>query len=161
MKKFKYAFPRLTLILIIAGLAVCLAGFILNLCLCITDGVSHAVNPVLPAVLYILTFFITIGAAALLVSILVNSRYTVDEKRLKTSFGLITSNYNVEDIDVVVLDRETNKLLVYMKDESYIVAVIKPESYPDFVEAVLSANPKAEYAIQSLENTPDDKTKKS
>ena len=64
MKKFKYAFPRLTLILIIAGLAVCLAGFILNLCLCITDGVSHAVNPVLPAVLYILTFFITIGAAA-------------------------------------------------------------------------------------------------
>lgn len=160
MKKFKYSFPRLTLILIIVGLAVCLAGFILNLYVCITDGVSYAVNPAIPLVLYILMFAVTIGAGGLLVSILVLSYYSVDGKHIKTAFGFIRSSYNVKDVDVIVLDRETDKLLVYIKNESSIVIVIKSNLYTDFVQAVLDVNPAVEYAIQSVENTPDDKDKK-
>lgn len=160
MKKFKYSFPRVTLILIIAGMAVCLAGFILNLYVCITDGVSYAVNPAIPLVLYILMFAVTIGAGGLLVSILVSSYYSVDGKHIKTAFGFIRSSYNVKDVDVIVLDRETDKLLVYMKNESSIVIVIKSNLYTDFVQAVLDVNPAVEYAIQSVENTPDDKDKK-
>lgn len=160
MKKFKYSFPRLTLILIIAGLAVCLAGFIVNLYVCITQGISYAVNPALPLVLYILMFFITIVAGGLLVSVLCSSYYSVNQKTLRTAFGFIRSSYDVKQIDIVVLDRETNKLLVYFKDESYIIIVIKPSQYTDFVQAILDVNPSIEYAIQSVENTPDDKNDK-
>ena len=160
MKKFKYSFPRLTLILIIAGLAVCLAGFIVNLYVCITQGISYAVNPALPIVLYILMFFITIVAGGLLVSVLCSSYYSVNKKTLRTAFGFIRSSYDVKQIDIVVLDRETNKLMVYFKDESYIIIVIKPSQYTDFVQAILDVNPSIEYAIQSVENTPDDKNDK-
>ena len=154
MKKFKYPFPRLTFILIIAGLAVCLAGFIVNLYVCITQGTSWAVNPFLPLILYILMFFVSVVAGALLTSVLCSSYYAVDKKSIRTAFGFIRSNYDVNQIDVIVLDRETNKLLVYFKDESYIVIVIKPAQYTDFVQAVLDVNPAIEYAIQSIENEP-------
>lgn len=160
MKKFKYTFSRLTFILILVGLAVCLAGFIVNLVICITDGISHAVNPVIPLVLYILSFIVTIAAGALLSSILFSSYYEVGERYLKTAFGFIKSSYEVKKIDTIVLDRETNKLLVYMEDGSYIIIVIRSERYPDFVQAVLDVNPLVGYAIQSLENSPDDNSKK-
>ena len=161
MKKFRYSMPRLTLILIIAGLAVCLAGFGLNLYVCITDGTSYAVNPAIPLTLYILTFAVTAAAGGLLVSILVSSYYAVDGKKLKTAFGAIRSSYPTDDIDALLLDRATDRLYVRMKDGGIINVVIKSAAYADFVQAVLDANPAIEYAIQSLENTPDDKNRKN
>lgn len=160
MKKFKYAFPRVTFILIIVGLAVCLAGFIVNLYVCITQGISYAVNPFLPLILYILMFFVSIVAGGLLTSVLCSSYYAVDKKSIMTAFGFIRSNYDLKQAEVIVLDRETNKLLLYFNDESYIVVVITPAQYPDFVQAVIDNNPSVEYAIQSLENEPKDKDKK-
>lgn len=160
MKKFKYSFPRVTFILIIVGLAVCLAGFIVNLYVCITQGISYAVNPFLPLILYILMFFVSIVAGGLLTSVLCSSYYAVDEKSIMTAFGFIRSNYDLKQAEVIVLDRETNKLLLYFNDESYIVVVITPAQYPDFVQAVIDNNPSVEYAIQSLENEPKDKDKK-
>ncbi len=160
MKKFKYSFPRLTLILIIAGLAICLAGFILNLYVCITDGISYAVNPAIPVVLYVLTFAVTIFAGGLLLSILLSSYYAVGNGKIKTAFGIMRSTYAAKNIDVIVLDRQTNKLFVQMKDENYLTVVIKSGQYTDFVQAVLNENPAIEYAIQSIENTPDDKKDK-
>ncbi len=160
MKKFKYSFPRVTFILIIVGLAVCLAGFIVNLYVCITQGISYAVNPFLPLILYILMFFVSIVAGGLLTSVLCSSYYAVDEKSIMTAFGFIRSNYDLKQAEVIVLDRETNKLLLYFNDESYIVIVITPAQYPDFVQAVIDNNPSVEYAIQSLENEPKDKDKK-
>lgn len=160
MKKFKYSFPRVTFILIIVGLAVCLAGFIVNLYVCITQGISYAVNPFLPLILYILMFFVSIVAGGLLTSVLCSSYYAIDEKSIMTAFGFIRSNYDLKQAEVIVLDRETNKLLLYFNDESYIVVVITPAQYPDFVQAVIDNNPSVEYAIQSLENEPKDKDKK-
>lgn len=156
MKKFRYNFPKLTLILIIVGLAACLAGFIVNLYVCITQGVMYAVNPYIPLITYILMFAVTIVASGLLISILCASFYRVDDKAITTYFGIIRSSYDIKKVDTLVLDRETNKLLVYMEDESYIAVVIKSAQYQDFVQAVIDVNPVVGYAIQSIENTPDD-----
>ena len=160
MKKFKYSFPRLTLILIIAGLAICLAGFIVNLYLCIAQGISTAMNPVIPITMYCLMFVVTIAAGGLLISVLCSSYYAIDEKQIRAAFGFIISNYDIKKVDTLVLDRETNKLLVYMEDESYFAVVIKSAQYQDFVQAVLDINPAVGYAIQSVENTPDKNDKK-
>lgn len=155
MKKFDYAFPKLTRIMIYAGLAVCAAGFGINLYVCISDGVSHAVNPYLPLAIYILMFAVTIAAAGLLTAILLSSRYEVGEGLLTCAFGPIKSRYPARDIEAVVLDRETDKLWVSFKDDSYIAVVIKSGQYNDFVQAILDENGSVEYAIRSKESSPD------
>ena len=74
---------------------------------------------------------------------------------------MIASSYAAADIEIIVLDRQTEKLTVGFKDEGRLNVLIKKESYADFVQAILDINPAIEYAIQSLENTPDDKNKKN
>ena len=160
MIKFAYSFTRLTLILIIFGLCVCLAGFGVNLYVCISDGVETAANPAIPIVLYTLMFAVTVCAGGILLSILLFSSYKIGEKKLKMSFGIIKSSYDVGEIDTLLLDRASEKLYVVFKDESCMTVVIKKSQYTDFVQAVLDVNPRVEYAIQSIENTPDDNKKK-
>ena len=104
-------------------------------------------------------FFATTVLFAILVSVLVNSAYVIDGKKFKTKFGFIVSKYDVEDIETAVLDRKTDKLAVTFKNGNYIVIVVKQDWYEDFITALLVANPKIEYTINSLENKPEDDKK--
>ena len=87
--------------------------------------------------------------------------YSIDEKTLKTSFGIIKSKYKLENIESVLLDRTTDKLSIHFSDENFIVIVVKNEWREDFVDALLKANPKIEFTIKSKENDKKDEDKKS
>ena len=160
MKKFKYKFSRLTYWLIIAGIALSVAGFGLNLFVCIKNGISSAVDPVYPIIQYTLMFAVTIALFAILLSILISSYYLVDKENIVTSFGFIKSNYKIKDIETIELDRNTNKLSVYFSNDTFVVIVVKEEWYSQFVQAILDINPKIEYSIKSKENTSDNKEDK-
>lgn len=160
MKTFKYKFSKLIFWVIWAGIALCAVGFAVNLYFCITVGISSAADPVYPIIQYSAMFFVSVVLFVLLVSILKSSYYSVDEKNFTTSFGFIKSRYKIEDIDTIELDRVTNKLSVYFKNETYVVIVVKEEWYNDFVQAIIDVNPRIEYSIKSKENTPDDHDKK-
>jgi len=141
------------------GIALSVAGFIVNLVMCIINGVSSAANPTYPILQYSLMFFATVALFAILLSVLINSAYVIDGKKFKTQFGFIISKYNVEDIETVTLDRKTDKLAVTFTNGNYIVIVVKQDWYDDFISALLAANPKIEYSINSLENKPEDENK--
>lgn len=145
--------------LMIFGMVLCSVGFAVNLYYCIVNGARNAVDPVYPILQYVLMFFVTIVLFALLLSILLFSCYIVDGKTFKTKFGFITSKYDVEKIYEVTLDRKTNKLTVTFENGEFIVIVVKQEWYNDFIDAVLKANPKIEYSINSLENDKKDDKK--
>lgn len=149
MKIFKYRFSKLLKTLIFAGLALCAVGFALNVYLIFTNGVGTAVDPVYPILQYTLMFFITVLLAALLIGILLSSYYAVDGQTFKTAFGFIRSKYDVNNIELILLDRRTEKLTVHFSDGTYIVIVVKQEWYNDFIQAILDANPKIEYSIKS------------
>lgn len=136
----------------ILGMALCGLGFGLNLFYCIKNGVSHAADPVYPILQYVLMFIVTVVLFVLLLSILLFSSYSVDGMYFKTKFGLIVSKYDVEKINEVALDRKSNKLTVHFKSGEFIVIVVKQEWYDNFIDAVLEANPKIEYTVNSLEN---------
>ncbi len=160
MKKFRYRFSRLTYWLIIAGIALSVVGFGLNLFVCIKNGISSAADPVYPIIQYTLMFAVTVALFAILLSILISSYYLVDKEQIVTSFGFIKSKYKIKDIETIELDRNTNKLSVYFSDDTFVVIVVKEEWYSQFVQAILDINPKIEYSIKSKENTPDDKENK-
>ncbi len=159
MKRFKYKFTPLMKTMIWLGIALSVAAFTVNLVMCITNGVSSAANPLYPILQYSLMFYATALLFAILVSVIARSAYVIDGKKFKTQFGFIISKYNLEDIDTVTLDRKTNKLAVTFENGNYIVIVVKQDWYNDFIEAMLKANPKIEYTINSLENKPEDEKK--
>lgn len=160
MKVFKFKFTRLTTIFIYVGIALCFIGLGLNVYSVITSDIASAANPVYPIIQHTLMFLIPIVLLVLLISLLISSYYSVDEKYLKTSFGIIKSKYALSDIETVLLDRNTEKLTVFFKNKSFIVIVVRQEWYEEFINLICAANPQIEYTINSKESGGDDKDKK-
>lgn len=160
MKVFKYKFTKVTTILIYAGIFLCALCVGLNIFSIVTSDLSSSANIVYPVIQYTLMFLIPLALAVILVSLLVSSYYSIDEKWLKTSFGVIKSKYDLKDIKTLLLDRTTNKLSVYFNNESFIVIVVKEDWYDDFIDALCNANDKIEFTINSKENNKDDMDEK-
>lgn len=160
MKSFKYKFTPLMKALMCIAMALCAVGFGVNLYYCIKNGASHANTPVYPIIQYTLMFFVTVTLFVFILTILLFSAYSVDGKHFKTRFGLITSKYDVDKIELITLDRKTGKLTVTFKDGQYLVIVIKKQQYDDFVSALLNVNPSISYDVISLESNGTDDDKK-
>lgn len=152
MKVFKYKFSKLTTTLIYVGIVLCAVGFGLNIYSVVASDIASAANPVYPIIQHCLMFLVPSVLAVVLVSLLISSYYAIDGNTLKSSFGIIKSKYNIADIDSVNLDRTTDKLVVYFKNNNYIVIVVKKDWYEEFVDELCKANPEIEYTINSKEN---------
>ena len=161
MKTFKYKFTKLTISLIYIGIALCFVGLGINIYSVITSDISESAKMIYPIIQYTLMFLIPVVLLVLLISLILSSYYAIDGKILKTSFGIIKSKYDVQEIQSVILDRTNNKLAVYMKNGTFFVIVVKEEWYEDFIDTLCKANPQIEYSIRSKENDidKDDKQK--
>jgi hypothetical protein len=158
MKTFKYQFSLLIRILIFVALALCIVGFGINLYQVIVVGLNDSYNIYYTLIRYILMFAVTITLFAILVSLLISSFYSIEDKTLKTHFGFIVSKYDIESIDSITLDRANNKLNVIFSQTQMLSIVIKEQSYDDFIEVLLACKPTIDYEIISLTN--DDKKDK-
>lgn len=157
MKVFKYKFTKLILSLIYAGIALSALVVGLTTYYLIVSDIGSAVNIVYPVLQYSLMYFVAVLLCVILISLLISSYYSIDGKIFKTSFGIIKSKYDVDKIESIILDRATNKLAVYFDENNFIVIVVKEEWYEEFIAALLKANPKIEYTINSKENDIDKK----
>lgn len=159
MKVFKFKFSKLITAAIYAGMVLAVAAFGITLFTVIKDNVFGEGN-IYPILSHGIMFIISLLLFIVLLSLLISSYYSIDGKILKTSFGIIKSKFKIENIESIVLDRQTNKLTVHFADKSFILVVVKPEWYEDFVSEILKSNPKIEYTINSKQNSPDDQLKK-
>lgn len=158
MKVFKFKYSKLITVAIYAGIVLAIAAFGVTLYNVLTaDSVQLSVYRIIG---YAVMFFISVLMLVILISLLLSSYYSVDSKTLKTSFGIIKSKFKLENIDSVTLDRTTNKLTVHFVDNTFILVVVKPEWYEEFINELLKNNPKIEYTVNSKHNSPDDQLKK-
>ncbi|MDE7181457.1 MAG: hypothetical protein K2O41_00310 [Clostridia bacterium] len=157
MKRFKYKFSKLVTVLIYVSIALCFVGTGINIYSIARGDIKSAANPVYPIIQYVLMFLIPAVLLVLLISLLISSYYSVDDKCFRTSFGIIKSRYEISEIETVMLDRTTNKLTVYFKNNSFIVVVVREEWYNEFIDALCSANKSIEFSIKSKESGGDDK----
>lgn len=160
MKVFKFSFSKLTTIFIYLGIALSVAAFGVTLYTVIQGDFLQSSNIIYPIIGYAAMFVVSVMLLIILISLLVSSYYAVGNKILKTSFGIIKSKFNTDNIEQILLDRATNKLAVHFIDKTSVMVVVKPEWYDDFIAELLKCNPSIEYTINSIENTPDDKLKK-
>lgn len=161
MKVFKYKFTRLTTIFIYVGIVLCVIGIGLNIFSLLTSDPFSVANILYPILQYSLMFLIPLVLLVILISLLFSSYYSIDGKILKTSFGIIKSKYNINDIETIMLDRTTDKLTVFFKNNSFIVIVVKNDWYDEFIDALCKANNDIDFSIKSKEpDNKDDKDKK-
>ena len=159
MKMFKYKFSKLTKTLIYIGIALCFVGFGINIFAIVTGDIASAANPVYPIIQYTLMFLVPAVLLVILISLLLSSYYAIDGNTLKTSFGIIKSKYDISTIDTVLLDRNTNKLTVYFKNNNFVVIVVKEDWYDEFIDALCKTNKNIEFSIKS--KGPDNKNDKN
>ena len=155
MKTFKYKFTTTTLVFIYLGLALAAAGIALNTFNIFNERVWLYSNNSLDIIRYVLVYFVSIALAVILISLLVSSYYSIDEKKFKTSFGIIKSSYDVKTIRLIHLDRATDKLSVYFEEDKYLVVVVKKEWHNEFIDTLLKYNPEIEFSIDSKVNDID------
>ena len=133
MKTYKYKFTRLIKIFIYVGLALSAVALGFNTySICVYDFASSQ-NIVYPILQYSLMYFVAVLLFVVLLSLLISSYYRIDGKTFKTSFGIIKSKYDVDKIQSILLDRNTNKLSVYFDENTFIVIVVKEEWYEEFI----------------------------
>ena len=160
MKIFKYKFTTFKKVCIFAGIALAVAAFANTLYNILTESYNNYGNIVYPIIGYIAVIIVSVLMFIIAISLLASSYYAVGGKIFKTSFGIIKSKFNIDTIESIVLDRETDKLAVHFKDSTFIVIVVKREWYEEFITEILKCNPHIEYTINSKENSPDDQLKK-
>ena len=154
-KCFRFQFTPVVLLMSAAALLVCALGIALSVYNIFKSGL-HSFTDFLK---YPFLILISIALAVIVVALLIKSQYIVDDKNFTTQFGLIKSKCALKDITSVVLDRDTNKLTVYM-GEAYSVLSVQPSWNEDFVRALLKGNPSIDYSYTIRENNPDEDDKK-
>lgn len=160
MKTFKYKFTKVTYVFIYLGIALAAAAFGVTLFNVLSGEYKSAPNIAYPIIGFAAMFFVSVLLFVILISFLVSSYYAVGNGTLKTSFGIIKSKFSTDDIESIILDRATDKLTVNFSSGTFMVIVVKPDWYEDFITELLKYNSKIEYTIKSVENSPDDQLKK-
>jgi len=93
-----------------------------------------------------LLIILCVFCIAIVVGILLCSRYTVKGEYYYVQFGFIKSKYSIKEITAVVLDTDTKKLTVYVW-ENFSVLTMEAEDAWKFVETLQAVKPSITYNV--------------
>lgn len=153
-KYFKYKFTPTMLLLACAALALSVAGIAVSAYRIVKFGINGFSDALKSPFLIVICLFCIVLA----VSILIRSRYIVDDEYYTTQFGFIKSKFPIKDVTSLVLNTDLNKLTVYF-GEQYSVLSISPEWNDAFVTALREVNPNIDFSFTLAEKS-DEKDKK-
>ena len=150
-KNFKFKFTPLMLILAYTVIALCIVGIVLSV-LRITKYGIHEFRDILksPFLILICAFGIVV-----VISMLIRSRYVVIGEEFITQYGLIKSKFHIKSFTSVLLDTDSRKLTIYMKEEFFVVTT-NPEWNNDLVQAIREVNPDIEFSFTLADNNKKD-----
>lgn len=150
-KHFKIKFSVKIILLCVAVLAVCAAGIALSIVRICNYGI-HGFNDVIK---YPFLIAVSLACVVIVVALLIRSEYTVDDKDFTVKFGFIKTKYPIKDVTKVFLDREKNKLTVYM-GEQYAVLSVDQKWNDEIVRELMSRNQNIEYSFSVTEDKPQE-----
>ena len=156
-KRYRFRFSTLVMILLIAGIALCAVSFGLTtwqFLRFLTGDLSSFYE----WLKYIILYLVSVLLAVLFIAMLIRSEYVLTQSQLIIRFGLIKTKYELKNIYSIQHFKSTNKLTVYFDDfkSKYMVIVVKPEWYDDFVKSLLERNERITFDFL----TPDEEIKK-
>lgn len=140
VKKFRYRFSVLSLVLFGIGFALALFMIIFNLYKIssgklMSDGITNRSISILIALVFI-------GVA---ISVLSCSFYTINKTEIKTRLGFIVTGIKLNEIKEIVHFTSLNKLSIFYKDDEYSNVVISPKHFDEFATELRKFAPNIVY----------------
>lgn len=143
MKSFKYNYTLAVRILLVLAVILSGVGGGWNI-YSIVEYSPAGILKVLPyAVICALSLFFFI----LTLSMLFFSRYEIKNNTLVSKLGFLVSKINLDRITKIAKFLNENKLVIYYDREKFAVVFISPETYDDFISALLKSNKDIEYVL--------------
>ncbi len=136
MKKFRFNYS-VTVWLLLSAVILLLAG---GLAYNVYNTVSFTGRGAGNFVIYLLISLLNGFLLAFAVSVAVNGKYVIKNKKLYSYFGFIRSFADINDVVQITHFKKSDKLVLYFKDAKYTVVIISPEKYEDFIFALREEN---------------------
>ena len=152
MKKYKYTFPTLALVIMLIGavLAVLCAGWnIVRFSLFIKENVEITIYNYMSLILAIL---LSVGYIVVAVLAYFNSYYQVDKTNVILKWGIIKNVIDLNEVKEIKLLVENKKLELVFNDDSYFVIATQEKWFNSFVDDIKNAKPNIVY-VQVSEPT--------
>ena len=141
MKTFKIQFEKKYIVLAYVALVLCIAMFVFHLIRLIN---GEQIKDYYDMITYFLIFALTVFTPILLLSVIYNSSYIVENGKLITKYGFIKSRYEISKITSVIYNAEKKQCALYFGEEFMTFAVNK--SWKDeFISALQERNKKIIY----------------
>jgi len=132
MKSYKYKFSTFAIILMIVGLLLSIGCIVLNLVRYISridEGTISTYDWISLAIILI----ISIVFIVIVTSMLISTKYTITDKEIVLSYGIIKNPIKISEIKEIKLHVKNKRLELIFDDESYFNIIIKEEWFEDFV----------------------------
>lgn len=134
MNKFRYKFTRLTMGLLVGGIALAIACIVLNVIRFV-----NIVNSNLELDFYnvsSLIIAVTLSVAFIVFAIFAffTSRYKVTDSGVIFNFGFIKTKINASEVKEIKLECLKNRLEIVFLDDSYFIITIDVKEYELFVD---------------------------
>ena len=152
MKKYKYTFPTLALVIMLIGsvLAVLCAGWnIVRFSLFVKQNVEITIYNYMSLILAIL---LSVGYIVVAVLAYFNSYYQVDKTNVILKWGIIKNVIDLNEVKEIKLLVENKKLELVFNDDSYFVIATQEKWFNSFVDDIKNAKPNIVY-VQDSEPT--------
>ena len=152
MKKYKYTFPPLALVIMLIGAVIavlCVGLIIVRFSLYIKENLEITIYNYMSLILAIV---LSIGYIVVAVLAYFNSYYLVDKTNVILKWGVIKNVIDLNEVKEIKLLVENKKLELVFNDDSYFVIATQEKWFNSFVDDIKNAKPNIVY-VQVSEPT--------
>ncbi len=150
MKKYKYKFTPLVIVLLIALLVIAVCCIGLNVYRLVDNILKNNEINFYSWISYAVIILLSIIAIVLVISIFVKSYYEITEKAVILRWGLIKNEIDLKMVKQIKLSAVNHKLELIFEDESFFVILTNELWFEDFVDEIKQKRPQIVFVQDSV-----------
>ncbi len=151
MKKYKYKFTPLVVVLLISLSLIALVCLGLNVYRIFDNISKNNQITIMNWISYVVIILLSIIAIVLVVSIFIKSYYQINENSVILRWGLIKNQIELKSVKQIKLSKVKGRLELVFEDESYFVILTSQLWFEEFVDQIKSKNPEIIFVQDSVE----------
>ena len=155
MKKIKYRFRPLILVVIISAVVIAVAGIALNIWRFVSADFADAYDYVSLSI----ALLVSVVGFVLFFAMLVSSSYKVTDEELILTWGFLKNKLPIKSMTRIVYEQTKEQLVVYYMAEDFFVLNAKTVDYLELVDELRKRNGKIVFEITSIEQNADNEKK--
>lgn len=142
MKKFRYRYPVIAIIILCVVSAASAGGIVWNVKSAINNNVTGGA-----VALYYVVAAINLSLVIIPLWFVFGAKYVVDERRVVLKIGPLRFRTDIRNVYKLLWFREKNRLYLISSHNMVTRIVISPAQYENFVAAIKERNPEVIYEI--------------